>query len=101
MVEIADLGETLATLGHLLAYAALGACFAMSLRPPGTTTQPDVEVVRLGRAALIVAILSGYGALLELLQRTVSARSFQWSDLLANAVGALLGVAAVLVFRRR
>lgn len=93
--DIADLGEVLATLGHVLAYALLGVAFAMSVRVPRGGSVSARTLVA------IVAILAGYGALLEVLQGAFSARSFQVGDVLANALGALVGVGAVLVMRRR
>lgn len=93
--DIADLGELRATLGHAAAYAVLGFAFAMSVRVPrGESVPPRIFIA-------IVVILTGYGALLEVLQGAFSARSFQWVDVLANAIGALLGVGAVLATRRR
>lgn len=85
-VEIADLGEILATLGHAAAYAVLGAVaiMAQKQRRPGLT----------------VVALIGYGVLLEVLQGAVGLRSFQASDIAANALGALVGVGAVTLLLR-
>jgi VanZ family protein len=91
--DIADLGETLATVGHVLAYALTGACFALSLN-----RRPRPSWWR--RGILIAVILTVYGALLELLQESWSARAFQWGDVLANAFGALIGVGAAWLVRR-
>lgn len=96
--DIADLGETLATVGHVLAYVFAGACFALSMAVAGQSRQARSTLWR--RSALIVGILVAYGALLEVLQDSWSARSFQASDVLANAVGALIGVGAVAWVRR-
>lgn len=90
--DIADLGEALATVGHLAAYAVLGFGFAMALPP--SASRPRLGV-------LVVAILSAYGVLLEVAQLALGSRSFQWQDVLANAAGTVLGVAAGLALRRR
>lgn len=94
--DIADLGETLATVGHLAAYAVLGFGFAMAL--PGSASRQRYR--RSWRAVLVVVILSAYGVLLELAQLVLGSRSFQWQDVLANAGGAVLGVMAGLVLGR-
>ena len=92
--DIADLGEVMATLGHVLAYAVLGFAFVMSVRVPrGESVSPRTLVA-------VVVILTGYGALLEVLQDVVSARSFQIGDVLANALGTLIGAAIAAVARR-
>lgn len=84
-VEIADLGEVLATIGHALGYALLGALAV------GAQTRP-----RLGTT---LAIVIGYGIVLEILQGVMGLRSFQVGDIAANALGAVTG--AVVMFRVR
>jgi VanZ family protein len=45
-------------------------------------------------------IAAGYGALMEVLQRTLThTRSFSWGDMAANAVGAALAAGFVLALR--
>jgi VanZ family protein len=90
-VEIADLGEVVATIGHAVAYALLGLAFGMA-----------VSAARLTRSRMIaiVIILGGYGALLEVLQDALGSRTFQASDVLANAIGAILGVLLAVALRR-
>jgi len=78
-VEIADLGEFRAAIGHGLAYALLGAVAVLAQRQP--------------RIAATLAGVIGYGVLLEILQGAFGLRSFQWTDIAANALGALVGVA--------
>jgi len=66
----------------------------MSVRVPrGESVSPRTLVA-------VVVILTGYGALLEVLQDVVSARSFQIGDVLANALGTLIGAAIAAVARR-
>jgi VanZ family protein len=90
-LEIADLGEVVATLGHVLAYALLGLAYAMTLRGRRS---------RHTRVVVIVVILAAYGAVLEALQGAVGTRSFQVSDVLANTVGAVIGVLIAAGLRR-
>lgn len=85
-VEIADLGEVLATIGHGLAYAVLAGLAVAAQRAP--------------RVLLTLAVVVGYGILLEALQGAFGLRSFQMSDIAANAVGALVGAAAAMLLRR-
>lgn len=85
-VEIADLGEVLATIGHALAYAALTALAVASQRAP--------------RVWLTLAVVVGYGILLEVLQGIVGLRSFQVSDIAANSLGAVIGMTAAMLIRR-
>lgn len=90
-LEIADLGEVAATLGHALAYALLGMAYAMTV--PGRRS-------RAARMVVIVVILAAYGAVLEALQGALGARSYQVSDVLANTVGAVIGVLIAVGLRR-
>ena len=50
----------------------------------------------------IVAIATVYGALMEVFQALCAwaARTFSWGDLLANLVGAILGIGLLITFRR-
>jgi VanZ family protein len=85
-VDIADLGEVLATIGHALAYALLAALAVLAQRQ--------------ARIGVTLAAVIGYGALLEILQGAFGLRSFQWTDIAANAFGALVGALGVILVRR-
>lgn len=85
-VEIADLGEVLATVGHAVAYAVLAGLAI------GAQANP--------RIGMTLAIVIGYGIVIEALQGAFGLRSFQASDILANALGALAGVGAAMLVRR-
>ena len=87
--DIADLGESVATLGHVIGYAVTAAAYAMSLRD-----------VRAARLAAIAVILTAFGIALEVAQGLLGSRSFQWSDVVANAVGAVIGVSVTRLARR-
>ncbi len=64
---------------HCLAFAFLAVWFAGQYRP---------------RSYWRVAIgLLAYGLLIELIQRSISYRSAEWSDVLANVIGILIGLA--------
>lgn len=66
-------------LSHLLTYAVLGGWFGLLVtRPAGL--------------GLVFAGLLAYGALIELLQGMTGYRYAEWGDLLANAIGLLLGL---------
>ncbi|MDZ7746928.1 MAG: VanZ family protein [Halobacteriales archaeon] len=52
------------------------------------------------RVALGLAVTVGYGILIECLQAPLSTRVFSVADMLANAVGALVGTALVSRFGR-
>lgn len=84
--QIADLGEVVATIGHVTGYLLLAGLLVIATRAqrPWTTW--------LGVVA--------YGALIECVQGIVGLRSFQWTDILANAVGAAVGTGVVLAFIR-
>lgn len=64
--------------GHAAAYAVLGGTLAR-----GLASVP---------AAVPVASATAHGALLELLQRQVPGRAAELSDVVADAIGSLLGV---------
>lgn len=85
-MEIADLGELRATIGHGLAYALLAALAVLGQRQP--------------RIAATLAGVIGYGVILEVLQGVFGLRTFQWTDIAANALGALVGVLSVILVRR-
>ncbi len=85
-MEIADLGEVRATIGHGLAYALFAALAMLAQRQP--------------RIAVTLAGVIGYGVLLEILQGAFGLRSFQWTDVAANALGAVAGVLSAVLVRR-
>ncbi len=70
---------------HLAAYGALG--LAAGLGWPG-------------RLSLVLVAMPLCGFALELAQIPVPGRAFEWSDAMANTVGALLGVLAAWAARR-
>ncbi len=72
---------------HVLAYAGTAGAFAFI--NPG-----------LRRTMTIVFLLTALGALLELGQLMVSGRNASFRDVIADAVGALIGVGLVVVGRR-
>lgn len=44
------------------------------------------------QSAVIVIVISLYGALMEYAQILVIGRSFEWEDMLSNTIGAILGI---------
>lgn len=66
---------------HLTAYAALGAVAALAQRRP--------------RVIITVLLITAFGLLLEILQGRTGYRTFDLQDLLADAIGAALGVLLV------
>jgi VanZ family protein len=78
-IEVADLGESLALLLHLAGFAALAFSSILAQERP--------------RPLLTAAVLMVYAGGLQVAQGWVGLRSFQISDLVANAVGIGLGVA--------
>lgn len=73
-------------LGHAFAFFVLAACAARA--------HPAWGAWRLFAAAL------AFGAFIELVQTQVPGRSAEWGDLLADAVGAVLGIAVAWLARR-
>lgn len=73
---------------HLVGYAALAAALAATL-PNGTRSKRDAVV---GSCAVIV-IVTAYGFGIELLQASLSWRTFAVADAAVNAVGAVVGIA--------
>ena len=86
-IEVADLGEVLALLLHFAGYAALALCAILAQAQP--------------RAALTAVGLTAYASALELLQGVMSERSFQAQDLVANALGIVVGVLVGCLLARR
>lgn len=86
-VEVADLGETLAVLLHFAGYAALALCAILAQAR--------------SRAVLTAVALTAYATALEILQGVVSERSFQAQDLVANALGVVVGVLLGRLVARR
>lgn len=78
-------------LGHLVVFGLLGIAWARCLRPP-VWTFPR----RLLAATLLT---TSFGLLDELHQFTNPERSFEWTDLAADFLGALLASAAYLRIR--
>lgn len=85
--QIADLGEVVATIGHVGGYLLLGGLIILAQRRP--------------RPMIVWVIVSAYGAGLEIAQGVFGLRSFQWSDILANFLGAAVGIGLAVVVRRR
>ena len=86
-VEVADLGEVRALLLHFAGYAALALCAILAQGRP--------------RAALTAVGLTAYATALEVLQGVVGERSFQVQDLVANALGVVVGVLLGCLIARR
>jgi VanZ family protein len=83
---------------HLFGYALLG---VLALRSFATGRW---KAVRAGTSIAAVVFASGYGVMLEFCQRLVPERSFEMSDMRADAIGAAAGVGAVYawsIIRRR
>jgi VanZ family protein len=79
---------------HALAYAGLASALVYAaLAPDGRPTR------RMLATALVLAV--GYGASIEVVQAFLPARSFDLLDALANALGAVAGVAPWLGLRAR
>ena len=74
---------------HALAFAVLAAMAELALWP-----QP-------ARRRLNVAALLAYGALIEVVQSRLPARSGEWSDLAADAVGIAIGLLLAAPLLRR
>ena len=85
--QIADLGEVVATIGHIVGYLLLGGLIVFAQRHP----QPW----------LVWIVVSGYGSLIEIAQGIFGLRSFQWSDMVANSLGAAVGIGIAVLVRRR
>lgn len=85
--QIADLGEVIATIGHVGGYLLLGGLIILAQRYP--------------RPMVVWAVVSVYGALIEVIQGALGLRSFQWTDILANALGAAIGIGLAMVWRHR
>ncbi len=75
-------------LNHLAAFAVLALAAAFSAAD---------SLRHAGRSALA---LLAYGGLIELLQSRMPPRQGEWADLLADAVGILLGLALAALLRR-
>lgn len=53
-----------------------------------------------GRHWILATGLLAYGGLIEILQTQVPGRSAEWTDLLADGIGILLGLTALLLLSR-
>lgn len=68
---------------HLLGYAVLARLLAAAV---------DARSRR--SLLLVVTLTAGYGTALEVVQRSLAGRGYEHGDVLANALGAVLGVVA-------
>lgn len=73
---------------HVVGYAALGLALAHA-----TAGDPD----RIRRAAVVVLAATAYGVAMEVLQIPVPGRTFAAADVLADAVGAAVAAAWLLI----
>lgn len=71
---------------HAAGYAALAVSWRLALQGPS--------------AATLLGVLA-FGAAIECVQGLLPWRSFEWADMLANGVGAALGLLAWSLIRRR
>ena len=85
-VEVADLGETLALVLHLVGYAALAFAAVMAQTSP--------------RPIITLVALLAYATALEGVQGLLGQRSLQAQDVLANLAGIGLGVLAGCIWQR-
>ena len=76
----------LSTWLHLLAYAGLAATLSYTLHD---SPRPDWQVL-----AIVFVAAASYGAGVELVQSTLSARTAAYDDVLVNALGAGVAVAS-------
>ena len=79
--------------GHVWAYAALGAAMLRALA--GGVLMPATPV----RSTAAVLAATAYGIALELYQRFVPGRSADLLDVVADTLGAVVGVALLVVLR--
>lgn len=75
-------------LNHLAAFAALALAASFSM------------AASLRHAGLAALALLAYGGLIELLQARMPPRQGEWADLLADALGILLGLVVAALLRR-
>lgn len=85
--QIADLGEVIANIGHFIGYLLLAFSIAVAL----SASHPW----------FVWLFVSGYGAVVELVQGLVGLRSFQLTDILVNALGAGVGIGIARAWHRR
>lgn len=85
--QIADLGEVVANIGHFTGYLLLAFSIAVAL----SASHPW----------FVWVCVSGYGAVIELVQGLVGLRSFQLTDILVNALGAGVGIWIARAWHRR
>jgi hypothetical protein len=79
-------------LGHLVVFGLLGIAWLRALRPE--------RVPSAGRLALAVLLTGGFGLLDELHQFHNPDRFFEWGDLAADVLGAVLACGAYLASAR-
>jgi VanZ family protein len=81
-------------IAHLVMYAMMGLLLSLGF----STLFPEQKK----RIVLYPAILaSTYGLIMEILQFHTSYRSFEWGDIAANTLGAILGAISFVVFLHR
>lgn len=77
-------------LNHAAAFAALAVCAVLGW--------PDAPTAR--QVVVLLALLA-FGGTIELLQRHVPGRSAEWADLLADAIGIVVGALLACGWLRR
>jgi VanZ family protein len=94
VIEIGPLpkvpGLAVDKVGHALAFAGLAAFVGFAL--------PTLSARR--RLVVAASASTGVGALVELVQSALPYRSAEWLDLLADALGAVLGALVLASFAR-
>jgi VanZ family protein len=93
-----DTGLSLFDTAHVVGYAALGGALAQALLVSRERRQMGTPHAVVLVGAVLVAVAYGVG--IEVVQGLLGPRSFGVDDMMLNAVGACLGVAAVTVVRR-
>lgn len=84
-------------IGHLVFYAILTGLLFWAM------AQGQWRVIHLSKWALVTAVVlaSGYGIFLELVQANLPHRQFDYADMIANCLGALLAVVIYLYSHRK
>jgi len=67
---------------HILMYAGLAALLGWTLADRLCSPR---------KLLALILVTSTYGILLEILQYTITTRSFEWSDAIANTIGTIAG----------
>lgn len=63
----------------------------------GLKKQHDVMILHFNAVPVSIATVSIYGALIECIQLLIPGRYFEWQDIAANGVGAVLGFGLFLL----